>query len=1386
MSTLPPPTPDDDMPDDLHVPQPDALDGLLRDWHQVHATQAAAGRDRLLASLAHEDANAAEQNVHSTIEPKTPHDARPRSVIAVIRRVVMNRYSPLAAAAIAIVVLLPFILPTQTNLLQQAKAVDGNIVMAPEGGRLDAFDKDGNLLGPCVLKHTDIKAEISGRFARVTLVQKYHNPHADKIEAVYTFPLSSKAGVDRMTMTIGDRVIVGEVKERQAARRIYEAARNAGRVASLLEQERPNIFTQSVANIEPGATIDIEISSVELVTERDGVMQFDFPTVVGPRYVPGGSMAPMPEPQPNADQASMPKPRRGVVLIAPARVRLVSHGDGLSRSESSPDARLLNGAIASARPVMAPADADSNTAFFVLEAEYADGSREPGRYRVDGYGEIGGRWFHCPPTPAPTLPGPEGKPAGEPKPGAPFAQPTDQVPDADRVTPMPTRPGTRAGHDISISVTLDTGGPGIVSLESPLHQITRTDLASDAQGKPRRVAIALAKLNEIPNRDFVLKWKQTDDAITDRVFTHADGLGVAGGKGGFVAIQLDPPARVSDEQAVPRELIFVVDTSGSMNGAPIQTCKTLMREAIASMRPLDRFNVITFAGHTRVLWQELRPNTPENRAAALAGIQRENGSGGTEMMRAIDAALSQPQVGSAPMSISPAQLADLPADGRSVTVAVSGDALGYSGLETDGTAISPTIKVREGLALRCDAFKVPTESLSSSKRVNADATLTLTGTWTTENGERVLKVQSASMRGQTVRPLRIVMFLTDAYVSNEWAIIDAIKRNRSTTRVFSFGIGNSVNRWLIEEMARAGGGEPEFVYIGQSTDQDIAAGVERFNRRTRTPVLTDIQVTFSGIAPTDIVPELANIPDLFDQRPLTILGRYQVGGAGSVTIKGQTARGAWERTIPLNLPQASAEHSSLPTLWARAKIDALMGLDLVGIQTQRPNPDVKSQIITLGEQFKVMSQYTSFVAVDKLRITVGGQPRLVHVPVELPDKVNWEGIFGPNTLRNDDHAGTRGAAEQKREADVLAISSEAIEGMRMEKKLKDLESRLGMLVFNGNVDPQAVIEPSTERADPTSAPKTLTVRARPATDTAQIPQIDLNTVLSTSSARPASAIQAPPSTAATPPGAPKPAGRTGGGQGAPSAPTMAESPASPRYAGVQADKAAAFDRKLESRDWKLADRGTLDERSGPKQYPLDSFMAGDFGSGVGANDAVSTSHSFTTFAWTLLLGATQLTEAKDFDGAKQIACIAMSAEGVNDADRQRVQEPLRELTRLCEILSDPKADEKARDAMIAELRTKASAAIQAERRESKVRRTLDAALLGRTTATMESTADERVRVVMLLSDLEPKTLAALEKLGMRIESRHADVKVVVASVRVATLRELALLDAVRRVEVAPQ
>ena len=559
--------------DAIGPPAPDELDGLLREWHLANGARAAAGRDRLMATLAQED-SAGERDVLARIEPKT--ETMPsRRPLTVIRRIIVNRYAPLAAAAIVLAVLVPFMLTGKPGFVNLSNAQVSNVVMAPEGGRLDAFDKDGNALGPCALKHTDVRAEISGRFTRVTVVQKYQNPNPDKIEAVYTFPLSDRAGVDRMTMTIGDRVIAGEVKEKQQARRVYEQAKASNRVASLLEQERPNIFTQSIANIEPGATIDISISYVEMVAEHDGEFSFVFPTVVSPRYIPGATdykreLSRLPDPIPAGVHV-----RRGVVLMGPASVGVTSNGPGISRSDKGLDDRLLNGAIASAVPVSAPENAGDENAYFVIQAAYADGSRESGLYRRDGFGQVGGRWFYCPPPlPRPT----QSSPNDQTPPGDNFAQATNQVPDADRITPMPTRPDVRAGHDISISVLMDTGGPGITFLDSPQHKVSRTDLARNANEQARRVSLALEKLSTIPNRDFVLKWKQTSDSISSRVFAHT------GDTGNFFTLQLDPPAQVKDVRAVPRELVFVVDTSGSMNGKPIAMCKEVMRRAIDEMR----------------------------------------------------------------------------------------------------------------------------------------------------------------------------------------------------------------------------------------------------------------------------------------------------------------------------------------------------------------------------------------------------------------------------------------------------------------------------------------------------------------------------------------------------------------------------------------------------------------------------------------------------------------------------------------------------------------------------------------------------------------------------------------------------------------------------------
>ena len=153
-------------------------------------------------------------------------------------------------------------------------------------GALRVVKEDGGVV-ECPLKHTDVKATVSGFIARVKVTQTFHNPLKEKIEAVYVFPLPHKAAVDEMTMVVGRRRVVGVIRRRAAAREIYEQALAAGATAALLEQERPNIFTQSVGNIAPGQEVKIEISYVDVLEYDMGTYEFHFPMVVGPRYIPG-------------------------------------------------------------------------------------------------------------------------------------------------------------------------------------------------------------------------------------------------------------------------------------------------------------------------------------------------------------------------------------------------------------------------------------------------------------------------------------------------------------------------------------------------------------------------------------------------------------------------------------------------------------------------------------------------------------------------------------------------------------------------------------------------------------------------------------------------------------------------------------------------------------------------------------------------------------------------------------------------------------------------------------------------------------------------------------------------------------------------------------------
>ncbi|MBC7833767.1 MAG: VWA domain-containing protein, partial [Phycisphaerales bacterium] len=641
-------------------PPRDELDSLLREWHQANRERAAAGRDQLLAALARGGTDSGGASVNS---PPTPHRHQRRlgaNPDSSFRRLVMNRYSPLALAAmVALAVMISFLLPATVS---PALASD-NIVMCPEGGKLEALDQRGNFLGPCVLKHTDVSVAISGTLARVGIKQRYVNGHDVKIEAVYTFPMSHRSAVDRMTMTIGSRVVVGEVKERQQALAIYQAAREQGRVASLLEQERPNIFTQSIANIEPGAEVVIEISYVEVLEPSEGKYSFAFPMVVGPRYIPGqprslGDM-PIPMPRPALDEpremsvAPSPPPTwmpvRGVVLLAPANITLASDSAG------------PNSALALALDAAHRVEPPNDEAFWQKRqsqspkefiAAYPDGSKETGLIFDDGFGHVGGRCFVTNVTP-----------------GSNFAPPTDQVPDANRITPMPVRPNERAGHDISFTAMIDSGGAPIEALVSESHQI-KTDVFAAEAGITTKARVQLQTGgagggSTIPNKDFVLSWNVAGQTVRETFLTHT------GVHGNFFEFALQPPARIPSDLPVPRELIFVLDTSGSMNGYPIAKSKELMAKALGTMRPNDTFNIITFSGHTSILWPSPRTATPAARTEAMNFIDGHNGAGGTEMMAAIEAALKQTvRADTGPATSSFEQLLNTPADGREVALGI--------------------------------------------------------------------------------------------------------------------------------------------------------------------------------------------------------------------------------------------------------------------------------------------------------------------------------------------------------------------------------------------------------------------------------------------------------------------------------------------------------------------------------------------------------------------------------------------------------------------------------------------------------------------------------------------------------------------------------------------
>ncbi len=628
-------------------------------------------------------------------------------------------------------------------------------------GQLEILDKSGKPAGLCPLKHTDVVADIAGYVARVTVKQEFVNPSKTPIEAVYTFPLPEDAAVDDMTMRIGSRVIRGKIMRREEARETYEAARERGQGAALLDQERPNIFTQSVANIMPGDSVVIEISYVNLLKYKAGIYEFVFPMVVGPRYTPGGG------------------------YTVPGQ-----------RGEPSP----------------------AQTA-----------PEEPGNQAV--------------------------------------------VTDADKITPPIAPKGTRAGHSISLTVNVDAGLP-LQQVAAVLHEV---DVRR--QG-PNRATVRLRDRDEIPNRDFVLRYSAAGSQVQEGLLTYASGQQ---GEGGFFTLILQPPMAPPQETVSPKEMVFVIDQTGSQEGWPIQKAKETMRYCIQHLNPGDTFQLIGFNTDVFPCFPAPVEATPESVQTALRYLDGIEAGGGTDILKAADYALSLP-----------------------------------------------------------------------------------------EDPER----------------LRVVCFMTDGYVGDDMQIVQYVREHRGTTRMFPFGIGDSVNRFLIEGMAKEGRGAPEFVTL----EGPGAQAAQRFAERVASPLLLDVQVDWGGLPVEDVYPK--QIPDVFSSGPVILKGRYSRAAEGDVTIRGLLRGQPWTRTIHVVLPDKTSEGSAIATLWARERIEDIQSQDWVGAQTGQPKTDTKEQIIETAQRYRLMSQYTSFVAVEERVVNPTGQQQKVDVPVEMPHGVSHTGIFG--------------------------------------------------------------------------------------------------------------------------------------------------------------------------------------------------------------------------------------------------------------------------------------------------------------------------------------------------------------------------------------------------------
>jgi Ca-activated chloride channel family protein len=227
--------------------------------------------------------------------------------------------------------------------------------------------------------------------------------------------------------------------------------------------------------------------------------------------------------------------------------------------------------------------------------------------------------------------------------------------------------------------------------------------------------------------------------------------------------------------------------------------------------------------------------------------------------------------------------------------------------------------------------------------------------------------------------LRFVCFLTDGFIGNEAQILGQIHQRLGASRIFSFGVGPSVNRYLLDHMAKIGRGAVAYLPLNQEAEPVMTAFFDRISH----PALTDLTIDWGGMNATDVFP--ADLPDLFVGRPVILSGKFTGNGVATIRVKGKVGGEIEEIPLTLNLDTVAATNPALRPIWARQKI-----ADLADRSTWDTATDFATPIRALALEHNLMSAFTAFVAVDATRQSEGTHGTTVNVPVPMPEGVRYE------------------------------------------------------------------------------------------------------------------------------------------------------------------------------------------------------------------------------------------------------------------------------------------------------------------------------------------------------------------------------------------------------------